>query len=134
MKKDHVLKVSILAVLSVLIIACSFSASTAKINEVYLATDDAGNNKVSAFTPNDIFYALVDLKNAPDDTEVKAVWYAVEVPDIDPNYLIDEFTIATGSGVIPFSLTNDGPWPAGSYKVEVYLNGELNQTLEFNVE
>jgi outer membrane usher protein FimD/PapC len=35
---------------------------------------------------------------------------------------------------INFSLTHDNPYPAGDYKVEIYLNGELAKTVEFKIK
>lgn len=124
----------VLLVAGLILSACSFNASTANIPEAYMATDDSGANQTTVFAQDQGFYAIVVLKNAPDDTSVKAVWTAVDVADTDPNLLIDEFSITTGDATIPFSLVNDNLWPIGSYKVDIYLNDELNQTLEFEVQ
>jgi outer membrane usher protein FimD/PapC len=35
---------------------------------------------------------------------------------------------------IDFTLAHDNPYPTGDYKFEVYLNGELADTVEFKVE
>jgi hypothetical protein len=35
---------------------------------------------------------------------------------------------------IDFTLAHDKPYPTGDYKFEVYLNGELADTVEFKVE
>jgi hypothetical protein len=99
-----------------------------------MATDDGGQNKTTVFSQNDTFWAIVTLANAPDDTTLKAVWYAVEAENTDPNFMIDEITTTSGDGTIPFSLVNDGPWPLGKYKVELFLNDKLANTLEFQVE
>ena len=61
------------------------------------------------------------------------MWYAVDVPDVEANYLIDEAEI-TGGPDVTFDLTNDQYWPDGKYKVEIYLNGKLDTTLEFSVD
>ncbi|HFQ94300.1 MAG TPA: hypothetical protein ENK32_09840, partial [Anaerolineae bacterium] len=55
----------------------SISFSTANIKNATLANDEAGANATTSFAPEDTFYLLVDLANAPDDTTVKAVWTAV---------------------------------------------------------
>jgi hypothetical protein len=39
------------------------------------------------------------------------------------------------SGWVSFKINNGGkPWPAGQFKVEIYLDGELEQTAEFAVK
>ena len=86
------------------------------------------------FTPDEIFYCVVDLANAPDDTTAKAAWSVVEAEGVEPNYPIDEAELTSGDADLHFELSNDMLWPVGKYKVELYLNGELDQTLEFEVQ
>jgi hypothetical protein len=76
----------------------------------------------------------VELANAPDETVLKAVWTAVSVEGEDPNLLIDETELTGGDGFYNFSLSNDSDWPAGQYKVDIYLNDELDRTLTFTVQ
>lgn len=131
------LNVRILIVLLIMMLAtaaCEFSASTAKVKDAYMSSDEEGANRTEIFTQDQPFYCIVELTSAPDDTTVKAVWTAVEVTDTDPNMLIDEYEVTTGDGTIPFSLINDGLWPTGKYKVEIYLNDKLDKTIEFAVE
>ena len=124
----------IILVLSLVSMACGFSASTANIKEAYMALDEAGTEKTSTYPQKADFYCIVDLANAPDDTTLKAVWIAVEAEDVDPDFVNDEVSTTTGDGTIPFSLTNENLWPIGKYKVDIYLNDELNQTLNFEVQ
>jgi hypothetical protein len=64
---------------------------------------------------------------------VRAVWTAVNVEGVDPEFVIDETTLTSGDGTLHFQLSNDFLWPAGTYKVDLYLNDTLDQTLTFNV-
>jgi hypothetical protein len=114
--------------------ACEFSASTANIDEAVMARDPEGEQPTTVFGPNDVFYCVVDLANAPDDTTVRAEWTAVNVEGVDPNTAIDQTELTTGSGELNFELSNTSPWPSGAYKVDLYLNGELDRTLEFTVQ
>ncbi len=125
----------IIIALSSLLTGCEFSASTANIASAVMATDEEGSSVTTEFDSADTFYAVLELANAPDGTEVKAAWTAVDVGDsAEPNQLIDEVTLETGTGQVVFDLTNDGLWPAGSYKVELYLDGEADRTLDFSVQ
>jgi hypothetical protein len=123
-------------------LACEFSVSTAKITDAVIAEDAQGDN----FEPVGItdtyaadqptFHAVVSVANAPSDTMVKAVWFAVDVGDVaPPNTEIDQTELAVeGSRNIDFTLTPDsGGWPPGTYKVEIYLNDKLDRTLNFSV-
>ncbi len=116
-------------------LACSFSLSSAKIENLRLAKDEAGSSPTTTFGQEDTFYLLGDLSNAPEDTTLKASWVAVEAQDVAANTVIDEATLETGSGAFTFSLENNLPlWPPGRYKVDLSMNDELQQTLEFQVE
>ena len=115
-------------------LACGFSVSTANVKEAFMAREvDGLAEPTTTFAPDEVFYCLVSVANAPDDTVVKAVWYAVDIPGVEANFLIEE-TEFTGGGDIPFELSNDQYWPDGSYKVEIYLNDKLDTTLEFSVD
>ena len=114
-------------------LACEFSASTANISDAWMSTDEDGAERVTAFAQDAEFYAQVDLQNAPDDTALKAVWTAVEAQDTAQNFLINETELVTGSGQIHFTLSNDNLWPTGRYKVDIYVNDQLTNTLEFEV-
>jgi hypothetical protein len=72
-------------VLILFIMACSISASTANIADAWMATDETGRTRVTTYSPFDMFYAIVDLRNAPDTTNIKAVWTAVNVEGAAPN-------------------------------------------------
>ena len=115
-------------------LACNASVSTANINKAWLDTSEEGQNPTTTFAQDAIFYAMVDLKNAPNDTKLKAVWTVVDAKDTDPNQVITETEITTGDGLVHFQLENkDYLWPVGQYKVDIYLNDTLDKTLTFEV-
>jgi hypothetical protein len=116
--------------------ACSFSASSANISSAKMATDKNGKNPTKTFSPDQPFYCIVELSNAPDDTKVRAVWTAVKVEGADANTKIDEANATSGSGQLQFNLSNQSSWPTGDYKVDLYLNDakEPTKTLEFQVQ
>jgi hypothetical protein len=113
--------------------ACEFKVSTANIESAVLARDEAGSDRTAVFAPGDTFYCVVKLANAPDGTTVKAVWTAIEAVGAPANTEIDSSELTTGSGELHFQLAKPGVWPAGRYKVELYLDGKLDRTLEFQV-
>ena len=125
-----------IVVISVVLIslACGGSVSTANISSVTLSSDEQGSQETTIFTQSDTMYCLVDLKNAPDDTTVKAIWIAVSVEGEAPNTLIDEVELTTETAVLTFDLSNSSLWPVGQYKVDLYLNGEMDQTINFQVQ
>jgi serine protease Do len=136
-KSRQIIHLGLLLLLPVLwLTACGdreLSFSTANIADARLAKDEAGTQATSTFNPEDTFYLIVDLANAPDSTTVKAEWTAVSVEGADPNTLLDDVTLTSGDGILTFDLTNNNLWPAGEYKVDLYLNDELERTLTFRV-
>jgi hypothetical protein len=91
------------------------------------------------FTPDATFHAVATLENAPDNTEVTAMWFVEDVGSAEPcNTLItDPFTLTTsGSRNLDFTLQPPPgvQWPLGRYRVEVYVNGNLDLDVTFTVE
>lgn len=101
-----------------------------------MAKEAEGNQPTTTFAPDEVFYCVVTLANAPDDTTVKAIWTAVEVAGVESNLTLGEKELISGDGLLNFSYSNDPGkvWPAGQYKVDLYLNDKLDRTLEFRVE
>ncbi len=119
--------------------ACGFSVSTANIQDVTLGRgyeNSAIVEPTTVFAPEDQAIELViKVGNAPDDTNVKAAWSIVDVAGYEPAVLYESpLTLNSGENVAHFTLTNDQNWPAGSYKVEIYLNDKLDKTIEYQVE
>ena len=129
----------LIAALVLLVSACSVSFSTANVSDAWLSTDEAGQQRTTTFSQNAVFYAKVDVRNAPEDTRVRSVWYAVEAENIEPNFKIDEVTYTvpqSGNVMVTFNLSNDLLWPRGRYEVEIYLNDATKpaRTLTFEVQ
>jgi len=128
-----------LAVVVLALSACGFSFSTANIQD---ATLGRGYDNGSVVDPTTVFaqedqeiQLVVNVANAPDDTQVKAVWSIVDVAGHEPTVLYESpLTLNSEENVAHFSLTNDQPWPAGKYKVEIYLNDKPDKTIEYEVE
>lgn len=122
-----------LLVLALASLACGGSFSTANISNAYTTANPDGGSPTTVFSQDQVFYLIVELANAPDDTNLKAVWTAVDIEGADPNTLIDEVVFTGGDPVVTFNLSNNGPWPLGRYKVDLYMNDTLDRTIEFEV-
>jgi hypothetical protein len=133
----HKIAPVLLAVMVLIIsqLACNFSASTANIANAWMDTTEEGNNPTTVYSQDAIFFAIVDLKNAPDDTKLKAVWTAVDAEETEKNFMITETEITTSDGLVHFQLENEEfLWPVGQYKVDIYMNDTLAKTLTFEVQ
>lgn len=119
-------------------LACEALSPEMSLDNLRMAYDQNGAELTSTFSATDVIYAVADLSSAPQGTVVKAIWTAVDVVDTDAGLEFQEQTIdvteESFSGMIYFQLSNDDGWPSGLYRVDVYLNDTLAQSLEFNVE
>ncbi len=134
MKPNTVKLFFALAALAAFALACSFSATTANIPEAYMASDAEGSIQTTVYPQDATFYAVARLANAPEDTEVRAVWIGVDVEGEEPNTQIHEVSITSADGYLTFDLFNDLLWPLGDYRVDLYINGELETSIDFQVQ
>ena len=132
-------------VLGALLTACS--ASTANIQSADLGTGfDKSSNSVTGATTTFAadapeLHCVTKVANVPDGTTVRAVWTAVNVTDANGNAIkdqqISEYTSTLAAdGAVDFKLSvpNSGQWPAGAYKVDLYLNDKMDRSLAFSVQ
>ncbi len=84
----------------------------------------------STFSPNDVFYISIRVKNLVVGSVV-TVKYKLEGEDYsDTTLAADKF----GSGYYGFKLSADGGHATGNYTAEVYLDDKLVKTVEFTVK
>lgn len=108
--------------------------STANIGDAWSATDEAGENRTTVFSQDATFNLFIELNNAPENTALKVSWIVTKVEGVDPNVVIHETDYTSGDDVIRFNLMTEDSWLVGSYKVDIYLNGNLDRSLAFTVQ
>jgi hypothetical protein len=87
-------------------------------------------------TGQSIVHAVIETSNAPKGTQIKATWLAVDVSSApSPNYKLGESKVdAYGTEYVDFNFRpSGGHMSPGTYRVEVYLDGTLDRTLDFSV-
>lgn len=96
-------------------------------------------NPGRVFAPDATFHAVVAVEDAPDNMEITARWFVVDVGGVEPcnTEIIQPFVLTT-SGSRNLDLTLQPPpgveWPLGVYRVEIYGNGNLELDVDFRVE
>jgi len=117
------------------LLACEFSIGGGEPSveaAVMAGSLDANYEPVettNVFGPTDIFYCSVEVADLEKDSEVTARWFL-------GSESLGEYTYAAeagGSGYVGFNLSPAGTWPAGNYRVDIYLNGELARSVTFLV-
>lgn len=101
---------------------------------------DANYNPINPtviFPPNAVFHAIVAIQSAPANPKFRATWYTLDIGD--PAYCntiikeTDYTPTGSGSGNLDFSLTPKTQWDVGTYRVEIYVNGNLDTAKSFSV-
>jgi hypothetical protein len=117
------------------------SSSSGIITDLVTAKDSKSDTKepvdlTSEFTPSSVIHAIAKIKSAPENTKFSAAFYAVDVGSAaSPNSLIlSTDVVAGGTRYIDFTLTPTSKWPAGKYKVEISVNGQVDQEVTYTVQ
>jgi hypothetical protein len=131
-------------VLGVVGIGVWYATLTVKITSLEFGkaiVDDKPSQITTTFkaTDQDI-YAFIRLNATKNNPEIKFVWTLEN--GIDPttkrpvtNIQIAEYGKNASSTRMYGSITRTGtsPWPTGTYRLDVYLNGELKKSGTFTV-
>jgi hypothetical protein len=90
----------------------------------------------TVFDSQAVIHAVVAISNAPADTKFTAAWYVVDVGSASaPNTLITSTDLtADGTRDLDFTLTPTSAWPAGTYRVDISVNGQLDQSATYSVQ
>ena len=130
--------IAIAAALAVTMIGCSFSVSTAKIEDAIMtdsidAEGRPGMPVTSYSADTAVFYTSAKLHSAPDHTQIRIVWTY-----LTDNQLIDEIKIDSetmSDRYIYSNLTPSSPFPAGDYQVQYFIDErkEPDATVKFEV-
>ena len=95
-----------------------------------LGADKRVADKTDSFKPNETVYVSVTTEGSASSATLKARW------TFEGDQLVQESsqTIApTGTAVTEFHIAKPDGWPKGSYKVEVFLNGNPVESESFKV-
>ena len=99
-------------------------SSNPTASNFYMSSDSQGKNRTTTFSPNDAFFIFLAVSGVKGGTVFESKWYALNVSGQDPNtpFKTMDLTYESGGLTTYFHLTNNGPWPTGNYKVDVYMN------------
>jgi hypothetical protein len=111
------------------------------ITQVIMAKDAAPVtaapiNPTTIFTTSSVIHAVAKIKNAPANTKFTASWYVVDDGGADAaNTLITTSDLTTGgTRYLDFNLTPTTTWPLGKYRVDILINDQLDQSVNFSVQ
>jgi hypothetical protein len=96
-----------------------------------LTADKAISDTTDSFKPNDTIYASIATEGTAATVALKARW------TYQGGQIVDESTqtiAPTGAARTEFHISKPDGWPAGKYKLEVFLNGSSAATKDFDVQ
>jgi hypothetical protein len=92
--------------------------------------DKAITDRTDTFKPNDTIYASVATEGSAPSVTLRARW------SFEDGQLVDESTRAIAPNNrerTEFHISKPDGWPAGKYKLEVFLNDQPAETKSFDV-
>lgn len=95
-----------------------------------LGGDKAITDRTETFKPTDTFYASVTTEGSATSATLRAKWL------FEDGQLVDESTRTIAPNNLErteFHVSKPDGWPAGKYKVEVFLNDQPAGTKTFEV-
>jgi hypothetical protein len=112
-------------------------AQSSKRLAVEVSTDAAGGSKTEFKSDAENIYVRWRGRGLPEGARVRVAWIAEDVGDlVEPNFVIDETesVAPTPDANARFTLGRppDG-WAEGKYRVEFYINDELEETVHVTI-
>lgn len=122
------------------------SCKTAAIKEAFMAKDSAGRIRTKNFAAEGSeIHCLITVSSGRDDVILKATLITPEDSTVRGSF--EEITPGKGEATIDLqmqrvggatggssSVSNEGPWDPGGYQIDLYLDGEHEDTLTFFVK
>ena len=92
--------------------------------------DKSVSTDVGTFAPGDTIYASVTTSGSSASTPIRAVWTYQDGQVVSD----DTQTISgTGSNMTEFHIAKPDGFPAGSYKLEIFIDGRTAMNRNFDV-
>ena len=120
------------------VLACSGIPTKPTVTNTRMTTNATGTTVTSTYAPGDAFFVFADVSGLSAGSPMEAQWFAVNAQGMAPGSLIStsKYVYEPGVAKVYFQLTtSDGSdWPTGSYRVQLFLNGEKVGEQGFTVQ
>jgi|SRR3954466_8749282 hypothetical protein len=108
------------------------------INRIYMAKDNNGRpgDETASFSATDrVVHCVAELNKAKKGTEVRYIWKMIDVEGAkDKEIRKTDYTTKSFESKVQGHLSLPYDWPKGKYGVDVYIDGELDKTIEYTIE
>jgi hypothetical protein len=108
------------------------------IKEIHMAKDDgngAPGDETDSFAPSDrTVHCVTNLREAKAGTAMRFSWWIVDAGGSQNQKIKDiDYTTQPRENIVHGHLTLPRDWPVGKYKVQIYINGDLDKTVFYSV-
>lgn len=115
------------------------TTAVTSVNDLHMARDDGKGNpgeETDHFGPEDrTIHCVAELKEAKPGSSIRFSWVIVEAQGAKDEKLEEsDYSTKPGEEVVHGQVTLPKDWPPGKYKVDVFVNGKLDKTIQFTVE
>jgi len=107
------------------------------VTRIYMAKDangKPGTETTSFLTSDRTVHCVIELNKAKRGTKVRFIWKAVDVQGANPDSKTIDYTTNSFENKVRGHLTYTKDWPAGKYRVEVYINDGPDKTIDYTIE
>jgi hypothetical protein len=111
----------------------SVAPGAASITNGFMAFDQDGNSPTTVFGTQDVFYSIIDY-SAPNGATIRAEWYADNTQDAQNSFFDSYEVTVSGTGSTWFSLTPNGTWSVGTYRVDYFIDNTYATSVYFEVQ
>ena len=113
--------------------------STGAIDDLHMAKDDGKGDpgeETNAFSPGDrTIHCVAKLADGKAGTKMKFSWFIVDAGGSTNEKIKDiDYTTRGLENIVHGHLTLPQDWPIGKYRVEVFVNGNLEKTARYSVK
>jgi len=113
--------------------------SAVAIKEIHMAKDNGNGqpgDEANSFEASDrTIHCVTTLTTPKAGTQMRFAWWMVDAGGSkNEKFKEIEYTTRAREYLVHGHLTYSRDWPTGKYKVQVYVNGDLDGTVFFNVE
>lgn len=120
-----------------LLVGTSANAGAPQLDRLTVSDSEYGRT-VDSFAPDTPkLFLHASLVDVPSGSRLSSVWIASDTNGIaPPNYKVDTVELTTGANDVATFAVNkpaDG-WPAGSYIVDLFINGTAAYKVHFTVQ
>ena len=113
-----------------LVMACSFSASTANLSDITLSPNQDGSSPTNTFRPDATVYAISGVNNSMGRVRVRGRLYFDNVEGQESNTMVPgaETTVdVDGSRSVTFNFSVSSGFPPGTYRIEIAMMNEAGE-------